>query len=77
MPLGHSSGLYGCQVPASPIVQSRTFFPSRSFDATEAFYAWERKDLPASKLRALDVVALDRDESIDPALQRSTCGRYS
>lgn len=35
--------------------------------ATNRLLAWARKDLAASKLNALDVVALDRDDAIDLA----------
>lgn len=35
--------------------------------ATEQLLAWARKDLAASKLKALDVVALDRDEAMELA----------
>jgi len=35
--------------------------------ATNRLLAWARKDLAASKLKPLDVVALDRDEAIDLA----------
>lgn len=34
--------------------------------ATSQLLAWARKDLAASKLKALDMDALDRDEAIDP-----------
>lgn len=35
--------------------------------ATDRLLAWARKDLAASKLKASDVVAVDRDESMDLA----------